>query len=136
MKDIRYQEQCANCDCDIWIKDGVRHVICPHCGAKLNEYSSEDADEGKFSKINPCPQCQYSEPEVLDMAEFDYINTDNDRYWVACRKCGYCAMGCSPTKEMAIEKWNAINEENLYDLPCPGCGMIGTHSSKCPKLRR
>lgn len=44
--DIRYQEQCANCDCDIWIKDGVRHLICPHCGAKLREQSSEDADEG------------------------------------------------------------------------------------------
>lgn len=46
--DIRYQEQCASCDCDIWIKDGVRHIICPHCGAKLNEYSSEDADDGKI----------------------------------------------------------------------------------------
>jgi uncharacterized Zn ribbon protein len=48
MKDIRYQEQCASCDCDIWIRDGVRHVICPHCGAKLNEYSSEDASDGEL----------------------------------------------------------------------------------------
>ena len=50
VNDIRYQEQCASCDCDIWIKDGVRHLICPHCGAKLNEYSSEDADEGKHEE--------------------------------------------------------------------------------------
>jgi predicted amidophosphoribosyltransferase len=40
---------CTNCYGDI---HDERHVICPHCGTRIkqNQFSSEDADDGYFSK--------------------------------------------------------------------------------------
>ena len=50
MKNPRYQTECPECHLDVWREQGQdKHVVCPHCGAKLNEYSSEDADEGVFN---------------------------------------------------------------------------------------
>jgi hypothetical protein len=79
VKDIRYQEQCAYCDCDIWIKDGVRHLICPHCGFKLNEYSSEDADDGIFSLA--------SELRSIKIGDTIVFNTGERRKVLAFTKC-------------------------------------------------
>jgi len=45
--DARYQGDCPECYCDIWYV-GNKYLHCPHCGAKLNECSSEDGDDGKF----------------------------------------------------------------------------------------
>jgi len=43
----QYQCECPECHCDIW-HTGERYLHCPHCGKKLNEASSEDADDGQF----------------------------------------------------------------------------------------
>lgn len=44
-KDI-HQTDCRDCGAEIF-RDitGEDHIICPYCGAKLNQYSSEDASE-------------------------------------------------------------------------------------------
>jgi len=55
MSDTCYQCSCLLCYRDIWIdKTGVKHVICPHCGATLpnsDNYSNSDADEGTFATM-------------------------------------------------------------------------------------
>ena len=48
MKNPRYQVECPECQLDIWYET-EKHVVCPHCGAKLNEQSSEDENEGEFN---------------------------------------------------------------------------------------
>jgi len=43
-----YQCECSECHCDVWY-NGIKYLHCPHCGAKLNECSSEDASDGVFT---------------------------------------------------------------------------------------
>jgi len=49
----RYQCECPHCLSDIWIPfHADPHIICPHCGARLPEQSSEDADDGTYKGGN------------------------------------------------------------------------------------
>lgn len=48
--DALYQGDCHECYCDIWYV-GDKYLHCPHCGAKLNECSSEDANDGVFTDL-------------------------------------------------------------------------------------
>lgn len=41
---------CPECYTVIWQNPALPYLICPHCGCKLPEYSSEDADEGALEK--------------------------------------------------------------------------------------
>ena len=42
--------KCLECYALIWHKiDKDNHLVCPECGAILNQQSSEDADEGTFT---------------------------------------------------------------------------------------
>jgi uncharacterized Zn ribbon protein len=43
----KYQVQCEQCECDVWFTED-KHIVCPHCGAKLNEFSSEDENDGRI----------------------------------------------------------------------------------------
>lgn len=40
---------CPECHAEFYENPQIPYLICPHCGAKLNEFSSEDADEGVFN---------------------------------------------------------------------------------------
>ena len=41
------KQLCPECDSVIWQNPEIPYLICPQCGCKLPEQSSEDADEGK-----------------------------------------------------------------------------------------
>ena len=46
--------KCPECYVSIWQNLEMPYLICPHCGArlpKLNQFSSEDANEGVFKEI-------------------------------------------------------------------------------------
>ena len=48
MSDI-LQTSCKECGHECWHKaNDDDYIYCPECGAKLNEYSSEDADSVHF----------------------------------------------------------------------------------------
>jgi uncharacterized Zn finger protein (UPF0148 family) len=44
------KKRCPECYCPFWDNPEIPYLKCPHCGAKLNECSSEDADDGHFSE--------------------------------------------------------------------------------------
>lgn len=45
-----YQTKCRECYAKIWHKiNEDNHLVCPECGARLNQQSSEDASEGNFT---------------------------------------------------------------------------------------
>lgn len=50
MTSTKASNTCPDCGNQYWNDQAVQHIICPHCGAKLNEFSSEDADDGKFKE--------------------------------------------------------------------------------------
>jgi len=37
-----------------------KHIVCPGCGARLNQQSSEDASEGAMIPPNECPNYRRS----------------------------------------------------------------------------
>lgn len=45
------EKTCPECHCPYMDNPLMPWLICPHCGAKLNEYSSEDASEGELQTI-------------------------------------------------------------------------------------
>ncbi len=42
------KQSCPECQAIIWQNPEIPYLICPQCGCKLPEYSSEDADDGKY----------------------------------------------------------------------------------------
>lgn len=69
--------------------------------------------------LNPCPKCEYSEPELLDITEFnDYHQITKNRFWVGCRNCGYyCPLSLAPTAEGAAERWNSLPRKECAKRP-------------------
>jgi transposase len=44
-KQDRFQTTCRECGHEIYLRpQDDEYIYCPECGAKLNEYSSEDAE--------------------------------------------------------------------------------------------
>ena len=46
------KQSCPECDAIIWQNPAIPYLICPQCGCKLPEQSSEDADDGKLENEN------------------------------------------------------------------------------------
>ena len=45
------EKTCPECHAEFYENPQIPYLICPHCGAKLNEYSSEDASDGELQTI-------------------------------------------------------------------------------------
>jgi len=53
------KQLCPECDSVIWQNPEIPYLICPQCGCKLPEYSSEDADEGITKTEVPKEEIDY-----------------------------------------------------------------------------
>lgn len=54
------KQLCPECQAIIWQNPEIPYLICPQCGCKLPEHSSEDADEGKLQTA------KHTKKEVID----------------------------------------------------------------------